>query len=86
MRVYGEDHGWARRGSMENAWTDTVGYIRKGEQLDDYVKEITQRLENAEDGTPDKEFFDQIRNTVELISKPFCQEAEDAKQRIVLRH
>jgi len=65
LTVNGADHGWARRGSMENSWIDAVGYIRKAEAKE-FKAVILKELEQAEDGTPDvKEVFNKIRDFVE---------------------
>jgi len=56
---------WATRGhGMTDYWTESTGYIRKGEAKEFY-KEVVQELEEAEDGTPDvKDVFDMIKDRV----------------------
>jgi len=63
--VYCWNSTWATRGhGMTDSWTDSVGYIRKGEAKEFY-KEVVSKLEEAEDGTPDvKDVFDMVKDKV----------------------
>ena len=64
--IYCWNNTWATRGhGMTDSWTESEGYIRRGEAKEFYDS-IVQELQEAEDGTPDvKDVFDEIKAKVE---------------------
>jgi len=69
VQISGGGNGWARRGSMTEAWVDFVGYIRVGEAKK-FINEIKEKLRTVEDGTPEiKEIFDRVVKFVEEIAE-----------------
>ena len=66
VEVYCWNNNWGCRGhGLTDSWTESVGYIRKGDAKEFY-EEVLHELERAEDGTPDvKEVFDKVKAKVE---------------------
>jgi len=66
--IYCWNNTWGCRGhGMNDSWTDSTGYMRKGEAKE-FIEKVKQKLIDAEDGTPDvKEVFDMVKEKVNEV-------------------